>query len=87
MSFEKLPRDADHRQALATEAQARGDAFSMRRAYVRSDLAAVAWRGREHTRIDRENRELEEAITTRDETMSAGATDKARCHADLATVA
>jgi hypothetical protein len=54
---------------------------------VRSDLAAVAWRGREHTRIDRENRELEEAITTRDETMSAGATDKARCHADLATVA
>jgi hypothetical protein len=38
-------------------------------------------------RIDRENRELEEAIAARDEAVAAAARDRARCHTNLAAVA
>jgi hypothetical protein len=57
-SFESLPEDAGRRQALVAEAKPRGDALGMRRVYVRSDLTTVTCMGRDHTRIDRENREL-----------------------------
>jgi hypothetical protein len=43
--------------------------------------------GWDHTRIDRENRELAEAITARDEAVEAAARDRARYRADLATIA
>jgi hypothetical protein len=85
--FESLPPDVDLRHALAAEAQARGDALAMRRAYVRSDLAAFTWRVRERTRIDRENRELEDATVVRDEVVVAAMRDRARYHVDLAAVA
>jgi peptidoglycan hydrolase CwlO-like protein len=54
---------------------------------MRSNLAEVAWMVRDHTRIDRENRELEEDIVAREEAIAAAARDKARYHADLAAVA
>jgi hypothetical protein len=76
-SFEDLPRDADLRQALAVEAQARGDALTLRWEYVRSDLAMVTQRGREHTWIGRDNREREEAIAARDEAVAAMTRDGA----------
>jgi hypothetical protein len=84
-SIETFPEDVGCHQALAAEAQARGVALDMRRAYVR-DLATVVWMGRDHTRIDRENRELEEAITARDEAVEAAARDRVRYRADLATI-
>jgi hypothetical protein len=40
-SFDSLPENDGRRQALEAEAQARGDALHMRRAYMCSDLAAV----------------------------------------------
>jgi hypothetical protein len=86
-SFEDLPRDADLRQALAVEVQAHGDALAMRWACMCSDMVAVAWMGRDHTQIDHENRELEEAIATRDEAVAATARDRAHYHNDLVAVA
>jgi hypothetical protein len=59
----------------------------MRRVYVRSDLAVIAWRGRNHTRIDREKRGLEEAIAARDEAVEAATKDRAHYQADLEAVA
>jgi hypothetical protein len=85
-SIETFPEDVGCHQALAAEAQARGVALDMRRAYVR-DLATVVWMGRDHTRIDRENRELEEAIAARGEAVEAAVRDRARYHNDLAAVA
>jgi hypothetical protein len=55
----------------------------MRRVYLCSELDAVARRGPEHSRVDREKRELEEAIATRYEAVAASARYKARYHADL----
>jgi hypothetical protein len=55
----------------------------MRRVYLCSELDAVARRGPEHARVDREKRELEEAIATRYEAVAASARYKARYHADL----
>jgi hypothetical protein len=82
-SFESLPGDADRRQALTAEAQARCDALSMRHAYLCSDLDTVARRGPEHTRVDRANREQEEAIAAWDKAVAAAARDRACYHADL----
>jgi hypothetical protein len=59
----------------------------MRRAYLRPDLAAVAWMGTDRTRFYRENIELEEAITARDEVVEEAARDKTRYHNNLAVVA
>jgi hypothetical protein len=77
---------ADRCQALAVEAQARRDALAMRRAYLCSNLDAVACRGPEHTRVDQENRKLEEAIAARDEAAVATARERARYHAALHAV-
>jgi hypothetical protein len=77
-SFESLSEDADRRRVLAAEAQARGDAMSMRQAFVRSHLVAVAWAGMDHARIDGLNRELQGAITAREEAVVAMARDRAR---------
>jgi hypothetical protein len=82
-SFESLSEDADRRRVLAAEAQARGDAMSMRQAFVRSHLVAVAWAGMDHARIDGLNRELQGAITAREEAAVAMARDRARYREDL----
>jgi hypothetical protein len=50
-------------------------------AYLCSDLDSVARRGPELAR--QENRELVDAITARDESVTAVARDKARYHADM----
>jgi hypothetical protein len=85
--FESLPRDANRLQSLASEAQARGDALAMRQVYVCSDPAPAAWRGHDHTQINQENRELEEAIAARDEAAKVAAMDITHYHADVAAVA
>jgi hypothetical protein len=86
-SIETFPEDVGCHQALAAEAQARGVAPDMRRAYVRPDLATAAWMGWDHARIDWENRELEEANAARVKAVEAAARDRDRYHNDLAAVA
>ena len=44
-SFESVPEDANRRREAAAEAEARADALAIRRAFVYSDLTAVAWQG------------------------------------------
>jgi hypothetical protein len=48
---------------------------------------AIAWAGPDHTRIDWENRKLHDAITAREEAVTAAAKDRARYREDLAHVA
>jgi hypothetical protein len=84
-SFDSLPKDTNRRQALAAEAEARSHALAMSRAYLCSDLDLVERRGPEHARVDRENRELEDAHAARDEAVVVAASDRARYHADMTT--
>jgi hypothetical protein len=74
-------------QVMKQRVQAHGDALAMRRAHVRSYLTMVAWRGRDHMRVDREHCELEEAIAARDEVKAAAARGRARYYADLVPIA
>jgi hypothetical protein len=57
----------------------------MSQAYLCSDLDLVERRGPEHARVDRENRELEDAHAARDEAVVVAASDRARYHADMTT--
>jgi hypothetical protein len=41
-------------------------------------------KGPEYARVDRENRELKDAITARDEAVAASARDRACYHSDMA---
>jgi hypothetical protein len=61
--------------------------MAMRRAFVCSDLVVVALAGPDHARIFRENRELQDAITARDEAVATAARDRARYREDLARIA
>jgi head-tail adaptor len=60
--------------------------MAMRQAFVRSDLVAEAWEGMDHAWIDRENHELQDAITARKEAVAATARDRARYREDLAHI-
>ena len=55
----------------------------MRRAFVYSNLTAVAWHGQDHRRIDRE---IEDVIAGRDSAVAAAARDRERYHAELASI-
>ncbi|KAK1618181.1 hypothetical protein QYE76_023698 [Lolium multiflorum] len=56
----------------------------MSQAYMCSDLDSIVRRGPEHARVDRENRELEDAIAARDEVVVTSARDRACYHTDMA---
>jgi hypothetical protein len=51
--------------------------------YLCSDLDTITRRGPKHARVDWENRELEEAITARDEAVPTTSRDRACYDADL----
>ena len=85
-SFESIPEDANRRREAMAEAEARADRLAMRRAFVYSDLTAVAWQGQDHRRIDRENREIEDVIAGRDSAGAAATRDRERYHVELASI-
>jgi hypothetical protein len=54
--------------------------------YLCSDLDSVARRGPKPAYFDHENRELADAIATRDEAVAVAARDRARYHTDMVVV-